>query len=211
MDQQKVMIVQNLKNQEKGKKKKKQKKFEKDLALLLNGKVDEYISKNMPMDIPAMSPKGDSNDILAREIMNRDELRPRSLSIEIKNAEYLRKRIGDKQEESEDDEEPNNNINNNNNDKSPNNENQDEKELYETPKDNAQTEARTRNRKLDRILRGSNSNLEYTKKVLGMVENERHTPSTNDNNKTKRDKSPNALYNEANQLEKRRRDSKPII
>merc|ERR1712129_171840 len=80
--------------------KKTQKKFEKDLDLLLNGNIDEYISKNMPMDIPAMS---DKNDLSERPLVNRDELRPHSLSIQIKDVEMLQRKIGNVEHEPSDD------------------------------------------------------------------------------------------------------------
>merc|ERR1711971_333221 len=48
--------------------------------------------------------------------------------------------------------------------------------LADEPKDDAEELGRSRNRKLDKILRGSKSNLDYTKKVLGMVETDRNTP-----------------------------------
>merc|ERR1712154_398082 len=98
----------------------------------------------MPMDIPAMS---DEN--IDAPLVNRDELRPHSLSIQIKDVEMLQQQIGivnrDADEDEDDDDE-----------------------------DDAKEAAKSRNRKLDRIMRGSKSNLEYTKKVIEMVEADRN-------------------------------------
>merc|ERR1712154_170428 len=116
----------------------------------------------MPMDIPAMS---DEN--IDAPLVNRDELRPHSLSIQIKDVEMLQQQIGivnrDADEDEDDDDE-----------------------------DDAKEAAKSRNRKLDRIMRGSKSNLEYTKKVIGMVENDKEFPSSpiNDEPKEKKSKKP---------------------
>merc|ERR1712129_322894 len=92
---------------------------------------------DMPMDIPAMSTE---NDLMSEhELINRDELRPRSLSIQIKNVETLQEKEEEKRQTAED-----------------------------------LKAAKSRNRKLDRIMRGSKSNLEYTKKVIQMVEADRN-------------------------------------
>merc|ERR1712190_660384 len=140
----------------KSKDKKNAQNFENDLNLLLNGNIDEYISKNMPMDIPAMS---DEN--MDAPLVNRDELRPHSLSIQIKDVEMLQQQIGivnrDEDEDADDE-------------------------------DDAKEAAKSRNRKLDRIMRGSKSNLEYTKKVIQMVEADRN-PSVKESKKNKKKKS----------------------
>merc|ERR1712048_713996 len=53
--------------------------------------------------------------------------------------------------------------------------------------DDAKEAAKSRNRKLDRIMRGSKSNLEYTKKVIQMVEADRN-PSVKESKKNKKKK-----------------------
>merc|ERR1712125_222354 len=107
------------------------------------------------MDIPAMS---DKNDLSETPLVNRDELRPHSLSIQIKDVEMLQRKIGNVEHEPSDDEDLDN-------------EEYKEETVEVAEKANV---TKSRNRRIDRIIRGSESNLEYTKKVIEMLETDRN-------------------------------------
>ena len=188
--------------------KKEQKKFEKDLALLLDGKVDEYISKNMPMDIPAMSDKDEHEDItFNRDLADRvnAEVRPHSLSIQIKDVDQLRDAIGDVENEDSEDEQPNNNLIS----PSPN-----EEEKIASPLDDTDTVGKARSkpqRRIDRIIRGSNKNLENIKRVLNQVQSDRHTPhKKREEAEREKEKDHAQMYAEANKHEEKRRLSQKL-
>merc|ERR1712113_1264236 len=106
--------------------------------LLLNGNIDEYTSKNMPMDIPAMSDHDKNKDLNERPLVNRDELRPHSPSIQIKDVEMLQRQIGNVEHAPSD-------VDN---------------EEYKESEAVVEDVTKSRNRRIDRIIRGSESNLE---------------------------------------------------
>eukprot|EP01083_Nonionella_stella_P172443 591825_1 len=128
-------------------------KFEDDLDLLLSGNIEEYISKKMPLAVTTEEVKEEVKEEEPAVVTKMH--RPHSLSIQIRDVEELQEAIGDvKHEEESDDDDDDDDAN------------------------EAEILGKSRNRKIDRILRGSKSNLDYAKNVLGMVETDRNTPQT---------------------------------
>ena len=137
--------------------------------------MEEYLSKHLPMAIPAMSPRNSGSN----EIMNRvrRELGPQRHSIHIKDPEELMRTATMLQKESgsddDDDDEPPIDVI--------------ASAVEQSPEDNAEALGQSRNRKRDRILRGSKSNLDYTKNVLKNLDRDRNT------SRTLKDRSPNKV------------------
>lgn len=135
---------------------KRHKEWEKSLAPLLNGNVEEYLSKHLPMAIPAMSPRNSgSNDIPKRIQRELGPIHTNALNANLD--EMKRSETVIRKDNGSDDDDINGNGNANGNGNGV--------DVEPSPEDNAKVLGQSRNRKLDRILRGSKSDIEYTKKV----------------------------------------------